>query len=657
MQYGAFGSAYYGLALGSSDIDLLVFVPLGHDWKAIKGEVAEIARDNDEFSRVDKQLRGDTLHFKFRGVWVDLRFCIETRPKDVACRSTDCFRSIMVSKSQNFREIILAFKLILHDNKCIRRKDSKTPQSELPRGMAMMCWAVAHLEEISQGDAFSDPNAAAASASVCFAKLSALLWEFVDFQWSRFGILVTEAGQCSKVSRLRSSSAPIQVIMEVQIVKFENGKMKYDGNSAYGVEAGTMTKLQKKLRESLEQKNIGTLFQEALENQCLERKLKNVQKYEDGGSQADSAGSLLQDHAAGGEGAETTRRMSQSTSQLPTEISRTVQKARLEEPRLPEAPPPQEGSRRKAGLSAQPSEALPPQEGSRKKARPEAPPPPPWRVAAEEEGGNSTGAQPQSAEFVPPRPKWDSSTVAPESSARPVPQHSAPFLSKRLRLPPPMTAPPLVGPPPRVASLGSAVSAGPQLDRYPSFTTSLQNGKRFASGNYHIEDTMDSAIVEVVVHPLAGGNCRAPIVVLVPGVDGFQETVDTRNSPAACIEIRIHCSGKSRQQAANSSVWKRNPAELVRTTLATVRRWADFSSTAPLHERRHVCVVAFGRGASWMLTLLVTAASLVDFAWILAGQFLGFLYWNSSCFFNQRRLAPPISTVQSRCVRAEVQRF
>lgn len=157
---------------------------------------------------------------------------------------------------------------------------------------------------------------------------------------------------------------------------------------------------------------------------------------------------------------------------------------------------------------------------------------------------------------------------------------------------------------------------------HPPMMYWVENGnKPFEPGFYHIEDEVDGAAVEVIVNPGSGAaeDPRAPIVVMVPGTDGFQDKKAKGYSGHRCIEVRIHCGGRSRVQGGTAKSWKRKFAGLVKNTLVTVRRWADSGGDASARERRHVGVIAFSRGASWMMTLLSESSALVDFAWLIAG--------------------------------------
>lgn len=555
-----------------------MFFQHGHvvERSAIYETVAEIAEMCPSWD-IDQ----DTLTFKIMDVWVDLKCSTSPRSIDTTCFGSDCIQSILASAPQSFGDIILAFKLILYHHACIRHRQNSLLDG-LPSAFTMTCWAIAILK------AFQCPylwKRASGSVAISYDILYRLLHAFVDFKWSERAILLTAAGNFSVTSR-HCDKAPIQVMMEVQ-----------DVNSADGVQADTMTRCQERVKELLRgRKALPQLLWEALEAQGLEDKLSHLQHYAvlARGPQVDSAWVWrllgLELASAGVSSGRTDAENKQVSATSPprmhapqSETSRTHKKARLtEDQQLLEW---DSLNALSPGLVA------------------------PHAAAAEEVGANSMGAPPQTGRRrIAPPPGLECVRVptAPASSPRSAQQQNV-TIKLRCKAGHALKAP--------------DIQRGQWVSCNPSLTSWLESGGvPFTPGLYHIENWTDQATVQVVVHPSAIGNRCAPIIVLVPGADGFWATADT--SAQACIEVRIHFGGKSRKQAANASDWDGEAAKLVRETLATVRRWADVGngSTTPLQERRHVGVVAFGRGACWLLKILASVARFVDFVWILAGH-------------------------------------
>ena len=670
LDYEAFGSVSYGLALGSSDIDLVMHGQPGHNLLTIWQEVAYIARRSPQFSDFprDEDIDSwyDTIQFMFRGVWVDLKCCKLHRTQDRALRSSSCMRRAMASKSQSFCDIVLAFKLILHHHNLIRHHKKKN-QGGLPKGIAMACFAIAvlsiphNVRRWGLDEGILDPNAAAVSATDGYLLLGGLLREFADFQWKDTAIFVTDEGACSMMPK-PDASEPCAVLMEAQ----QKPGNPRGGNATSDVRR--MNHCQRIVKELLEQKSARTLLREALDDQKLEEKFSHLKQFEGWRRfQADSAGDGLQVDSmdsplqadsvgavsSGGAGANQISDPSSPLSHLPPPAAHQQLHWNEWAPSMVSPPPSHAmestnnigfapmrpvlaASNAASGWGSSsvapvrplppPKEAPPPQE-----APPQPPPPPQYDPRLNDIGCalSPPMASPRQSYVAAAASAWDWSSNCVQFVPAPIPaagafgqclppgggllNHVDGFTQVPLQVPVAThTSDYTIPPPPPPVAPPQRYPTG-----HPSFMDWVENGhKPFEPGFYHIEDDDDGACVEVIVNAAAVRDPRAPIVVMVPGTDGFNRK---GYSGYCCIEVRIHCHGKSKLQSKSAKPWKRPAPRLVRNALVTVRRWADSDGDASARERRHVGVIAFSRGASWMMTFLSESSALVDFAWLIAG--------------------------------------
>ena len=88
----------------------------------------------------------------------------------------------------------------------------------------------------------------------------------------------------------------------------------------------------------------------------------------------------------------------------------------------------------------------------------------------------------------------------------------------------------------------------------------------------------------------------------------------SRLPPKPCIEVKMHTGGKGTSQGKNASSYRRHLPNALVDALTIVRQWADSAQT-----RRRVVLWCFSRGAAWGLQICSAWASLIDFAWLMAG--------------------------------------
>ena len=117
LEIGQFGSRSYGLALPTSDFDIVCNLQPGASRKLHFETVLEhIGQDTSgDWSRTKKQVRGDTIQCKWKGVWVDFKASHGERYRDSACLSTDLMKVVVKGRKQCQVDAVHAFKLLCHD--------------------------------------------------------------------------------------------------------------------------------------------------------------------------------------------------------------------------------------------------------------------------------------------------------------------------------------------------------------------------------------------------------------------------------------------------------------------------------------------------------------------------------------------------------------
>ena len=116
-EIGQFGSRSYGLALGTSDFDVVCNLQPGASRKAHFDTVRRhIDQDTSgAWTRTQNKVRADTLQCKWMGVWVDFKGSHGERHRDAACRSTDLMKVVTKRSDQSRVDAVHAFKLLCHD--------------------------------------------------------------------------------------------------------------------------------------------------------------------------------------------------------------------------------------------------------------------------------------------------------------------------------------------------------------------------------------------------------------------------------------------------------------------------------------------------------------------------------------------------------------
>ena len=144
-EIGQFGSRSYGLALATSDFDIVCNLQPGASRKAHFDTVLQhIDQDTSgAWTRNQKKVRGDTIQCKWMGVWVDFKASHGERQRDSACRSTDLMKVVVKHREQSQVDAVHAFKLCCHHLKIIQHH--MEPRAEKFKAVVLCVFAFAAL--------------------------------------------------------------------------------------------------------------------------------------------------------------------------------------------------------------------------------------------------------------------------------------------------------------------------------------------------------------------------------------------------------------------------------------------------------------------------------------------------------------------------------
>ena len=116
-EIGQFGSRSYGLALATSDFDIVCNLQPGASRKQHFDTVLRTidADTAGAWTRTKAKVRTNTDQCKWMGVWVDFKASHGERHRDSACRSTDLMKVVVKHREQSQVDAVHAFKLLCHD--------------------------------------------------------------------------------------------------------------------------------------------------------------------------------------------------------------------------------------------------------------------------------------------------------------------------------------------------------------------------------------------------------------------------------------------------------------------------------------------------------------------------------------------------------------
>ena len=588
---------------------MMMVLRTGRDRKMVWKCVQEMAQDDPQFTKVpsEQALKWDTLQFKFRGVWVDLKGVHTDKHADRAFLSSQCLKHALESKSQGYRDIILAFKLILHHKKCTHWHGKR--RGSTPKAIIMTFWAIAKLDDIIRMAGGRETTSMDSSNTV-FRLLDQLIEQLAIFDWRGQLVHVSTKGVCTVQSRCEvphETENPCVVIVEAQKTDVS------DGNGACYVTEHMLLEIKRTMTELNHPSK--EMLKNALDAQMLDDRSQRLQQYEDGAApplavSRDGKSSSLR---SGTDGMRTPEGETPYTT-----------------PRGASTPPNAECLQRTPDPRDSEQDLIP-----RSSTEYTCVHPPPRPPAAPLSPPFYAGTMNPASKPPPPHSSHHTSHTPSSNSHQPYQSQSQTL--PKLRSPPPTAPPCRVQPasssdqPCRSqASSSSVPSSAVDTKPHPSFITWAKDGNQlFAPGVYKVDDDTDTIDVEVMV--AQGANrLTSKILVFIPGTNGFQSPSGRGRplAPVPCVEVRFHCGGRSAQQGKSQPSWMRplSMAKCVTMALDTVREWADASNAEHVatdldcRRRRHVGVFAFSRGAAWVLHQLVYDSWVFDFAWVIAGH-------------------------------------
>ena len=143
-EIGQFGSRSYGLALATSDVDIVCILQPGASRKEHFDTVQRHIKQDTSGAWTGKpKVWGDTIQCKWMGVCVDFKASHGGRHQDSACRSTDLMKVVVKHREQSQVDAVHAFKLLCHDLDIIQHHMRARAQKF--KAIALCVFAVAAL--------------------------------------------------------------------------------------------------------------------------------------------------------------------------------------------------------------------------------------------------------------------------------------------------------------------------------------------------------------------------------------------------------------------------------------------------------------------------------------------------------------------------------
>ena len=183
-----FGSRCYHLELCSSDTDIVVILGPGQNVKTWLNQLRRRS-DSDPAFKGERFQMSDTLQTTYMRVPVDIKAVKLNRTSDGACRSSDSLKHLIDRRIANQEDCgrvmlraILIFKLVLHYLGVVQRHWKGSGANF--KAISLSFWAVLVLDN-SEG---------------CFTVgdyVYTLCQNFVDYDWKRYQLVVSAAGQMS----------------------------------------------------------------------------------------------------------------------------------------------------------------------------------------------------------------------------------------------------------------------------------------------------------------------------------------------------------------------------------------------------------------------------------------------------------------------------
>jgi predicted nucleotidyltransferase len=214
LSIGTFGSTHYGLALPTSDIDVVIITAPGRDGaqmlERVKADAAALAKqtgDGGSFSAVARTVpeRTQTLRLKYRSLCIDLTSVPISRASNKAVASTDMLKFMLEQRGGGQTALvqsILVFKLLMHHLEASQWHERARGQKF--KAISISFFALAVLDQL--------PELVAGSA--IDTNLLVLIKSFATFPFRQLQVNIDKDG---KTAILRKTlSADVVVFLGVQ---------------------------------------------------------------------------------------------------------------------------------------------------------------------------------------------------------------------------------------------------------------------------------------------------------------------------------------------------------------------------------------------------------------------------------------------------------
>jgi len=169
-----------------------------------------------------------------------------------------------------------------------------------------------------------------------------------------------------------------------------------------------------------------------------------------------------------------------------------------------------------------------------------------------------------------------------------------------------MPEPSVVAPAP---ALGAAASGLPLLDR---------NGVPFQPGRYYLHDGTDGC--DILIQAMEGVTKKSRVLVYIPGAGGFGRREGREDQialpPTPCFRVFVFLGGKGAKQGKKTRGFVRPLPPVLVEIFRILRSWGGVGG----EREREIYAFGISRGAMWLTQLLTSSASLLDGAWLYAGE-------------------------------------
>jgi len=140
------------------------------------------------------------------------------------------------------------------------------------------------------------------------------------------------------------------------------------------------------------------------------------------------------------------------------------------------------------------------------------------------------------------------------------------------------------------------------------------NGVPFEPGRYYVDDGVDGC--DVLVEAMEGVTERSKVLVYIPGSAGFGKHVDEiALPPQPSVRVFVFLGGKGAKQGKRAKGFVRPLPPILVEIFRILRSWGGVG-----RGRREIIALGSSRGAMWLMQLLTSSASLLDGAWLYAGE-------------------------------------